>query len=290
MIKSMTGYGAGSAKKGHYEIKAEIKSLNSKFADITVRIPGQYSSLELILRKQLTEALVRGKISLNIEIESTATNAESVVDERLLRQYFSRYNNLVSELGVDNSDIFSLALHSPGVLNLAEGDFDNELADTIRKAVNEAINLCDSFRTQEGEDLGNKLMNYVDTIKLLLDKIEPFEKNRIKKLKEKLSKGLANISSTIEIDNNRLEQELIFYIEKLDLSEEKVRLNNHLLYFKEVVNNEEANGKKLGFIAQEIGREINTIGSKANDADIQRKVVEMKEELEKIKEQVLNLV
>lgn len=290
MIKSMTGYGAGSAKKGHYEIKAEIKSLNSKFADITVRIPGQYSSLELILRKQLTEALVRGKISLNIEIESTATNAESVVDERLLRQYFSRYNNLVSELGVDNSDIFSLALHSPGVLNLAEGDFDNELANTIRKAVNEAINLCDSFRTQEGEDLGNKLMNYVDTIKLLLDKIEPFEKNRIKKLKEKLSKGLANISSTIEIDNNRLEQELIFYIEKLDLSEEKVRLNNHLLYFKEVVNNEEANGKKLGFIAQEIGREINTIGSKANDADIQRKVVEMKEELEKIKEQVLNLV
>ncbi len=212
------------------------------------------------------------------------------MDESLLRQYFSRYKNLVRELGADNSDIFSLALHSPGVLNIAEGDFDNELADTIKKAVNEAINLCDSFRTQEGADLGNKLINYVDTIKALLDKIDPFEKNRIKKLKEKLGKGLANISSTIEIDNNRLEQELIFYFEKLDLSEEKVRLNNHLLYFKEVANNEEANGKKLGFIAQEIGREINTIGSKANDANIQRKVVEMKEELEKIKEQVLNLV
>jgi len=286
----MTGYGAGSAKKGHYEIKAEIKSLNSKFADITVRIPGQYSFLELILRKQIAEAMMRGKINLNIEIESTTTNTESVVDESLLRQYFNQYKMLTNDLGSDRTDIFSLALHSPGVLNLAESEFDDDLTDTIKQAVNEALKLCDKFRTQEGADLGSKLISYVDTINALLDKIGPFDENRIKKLEERLRTGLNNLSSKIEIDNNRLEQELIFYIEKLDLNEEKVRLRNHLLYFKEVANNEEANGKKLGFIAQEIGREINTIGSKANDANIQRIVVEMKEELEKIKEQVLNLV
>ncbi len=288
----MTGYGAGTAKEGDYEIRAEIKSLNSKFGDITVRIPLQWSALELVLRKQIADTLVRGKISLNIEIVNNSMDLGPILDENIFDQYYRQFKRVADRVDSPNADFFSLALHSPGVLNSQEDSLDDDLSETIKEAVSQAIYQCDNFRTQEGTDLSKKLMTYVDAIERLLAMVDPFDKERIRKVEERLKTGLANISisTPIEIDNNRLEQELFFYIEKLDINEEKVRLSNHLNYFREVAKAEDINGKKLGFIAQEIGREINTIGSKANDSNIQRIVVEMKEELEKIKEQVLNVI
>jgi uncharacterized protein (TIGR00255 family) len=291
MLKSMTGYGIGSVNKDNYEITAEIKSLNSKFADVFVRIPAQWSSLELAIRKQVVEALVRGKISINIEVVSKVADPSNFFDDKLLTQYYVQFKEAANLLNSSSSDLFSLALHAPGVLKTNEDSIEgSDLSTVIKEALDTAILECDKFRIQEGEELREKLSLYIKSIAELLDKIEPYDKERIVKIEEKMKSGLANNNLAIDIDNNRFEQELIYYIEKLDISEEKVRLAAHLSYFNEVVNDNEPNGKKLGFIAQEIGREINTIGSKANYADIQKIVVEMKEELEKIKEQVLNVL
>ena len=290
MLKSMTGYGMGNANDGNYEIKTEIKSLNSKFADISVRIPSQWSSLELVLRKQVTDALVRGKISVSVEITNNSEDVSTVFDEQLLKQYYKQFKQAADDLDNSSTDLFSLAMHAPNVIKSREDAIGDDISGAIRDSVSGAIATCDEFRKQEGDELGDKLMSYIESISTLLNKIDPFDEKRIKKVEEKLKAGVENNKNLVEVDNNRFEQELIYYIEKLDINEEKVRLNNHLTYFIEVLEKEEANGKKLGFISQEIGREINTIGSKANDADIQRIVVEMKEELEKIKEQALNVL
>jgi uncharacterized protein (TIGR00255 family) len=290
MLKSMTGYGMGNAKDGNYEINTEIKSLNSKFADISVRIPSQWSSLELVLRKQVTDALVRGKISVSVEITNNSEDVSTVFDEQLLKQYYKQFKQAADDLKSNDTDLFSLAMHAPNVIKSREDAIDDDISGAIKESVSRAIANCDEFRKQEGAELGDKLMAYINSISILLNKIDPFDEQRIKKVEEKLKAGIEKNKSLVEVDNNRFEQELIYYIEKLDINEEKVRLNNHLTYFAEVLENEDANGKKLGFISQEIGREINTIGSKANDANIQRIVVEMKEELEKIKEQALNVL
>jgi uncharacterized protein (TIGR00255 family) len=290
MLKSMTGYGMGNAKDGNYEINTEIKSLNSKFADISVRIPSQWSSLELVLRKQVTDALVRGKISVSVEVTNNSEDVSTVFDDQLLTQYYKQFKQAADDLKSNDTDLFSLAMHAPNVIKSREDAIDDDISGAIKESVSRAIANCDEFRKQEGAELGYKLMAYINSISILLNKIDPFDEQRIKKVEEKLKAGIEKNKSLVEVDNNRFEQELIYYIEKLDINEEKVRLNNHLTYFAEVLENEDANGKKLGFISQEIGREINTIGSKANDANIQRIVVEMKEELEKIKEQALNVL
>lgn len=291
MLKSMTGYGLGSVSKDNYEITAEIKTLNSKFADVSVRIPTQWSSLELVLRKQVVEALVRGKVSLSIEILSkNDDDGATLLDEELLGQYYSQFKSASEKLNSETADLFRLALHAPGVLRAGEDNLDIDISEAIKETVTEALIKCNKFREQEGQELSTKLTGYLNLIRELSEKIDLFDKQRIAKIEEKIKLGLANSQANIEIDNNRFEQELIYYIEKLDISEEKVRLANHLSYYTEVMAEDVPNGKKMGFIAQEIGREINTIGSKANNADIQRIVVEMKEELEKIKEQVLNVL
>ncbi len=286
----MTGYGTASAADDKFEVSAEIKTLNSKFADVQVRLPVQWSSLELPLRKQVTGALVRGKISVVIEVTNKAGEDEVLFDEEVLARYYRQFKRAADKLRSGNVDFFSLALHAPGVLKTVEDNLDADVSGLINTAVREAIANCDRFRQQEGEELRHKLAGYCQVIAGLAAKIDPFDQERIGKIEEKMRAGLANKATGMEADDNRFEQELIYYIEKLDISEEKVRLANHLAYFEEVLNGEEQNGKKLGFIAQEIGREINTIGAKAADARIQRIVVEMKEELEKIKEQVLNVL
>ena len=290
MLKSMTGYGLGRVSKDDYEITAEIKSLNSKFADVAVRIPAQWSSLELILRKLVVDSLVRGKITLNVEINSNNEDGATLLDEQLLGQYYRQFKSVSDSLNSADTDLFSLALHAPGVLKTGEENLLVDISDAIKEVVNEALANCDMFRVQEGDELKSKLTGYLNIISELSAKIDSFDKQRITKIEEKIKQGLANSKANIELDNNRFEQELIYYIEKLDISEEKVRLANHISYYAEVMEEDQPNGKKMGFIAQEIGREINTIGSKANNADIQRIVVEMKEELEKIKEQVLNVL
>ena len=290
MLKSMTGYGLGSVSKDNYEITAEIKTLNSKFADVSVRIPAQWSSLELVLRKQVVDALVRGKISLNIEILSKNDDSTTLLNEELLEQYYKQFKSASEKLNSKSTDLFRLALYAPGVIGTGEDSLTVDISDAIKESVTDALAKCDMFRIQEGNELSSKLTGYLNLIGELSDKIDAFDKQRIAKVEEKLKLGLASSKAKIEIDDNRFEQELIYYIEKLDISEEKVRLANHLSYYTEVMAEDKPNGKKMGFIAQELGREINTIGSKANNADIQRIVVEMKEELEKIKEQVLNVL
>lgn len=290
MLKSMTGFGTASIKKDGIEVVAEIKTLNSKFADINVRIPSQWSSLELTLRKLLTDGLVRGKIAATIEVTSNNAANDAVFDQDLLATYFASFKKLSEELNEQPADLFSLALHAPGVLKAGEEELDEDLTGVIREAIELAIVKTNDFREQEGDELYSKLSDYIKSIRVLLEKIDPFDKERIQHIEEKLKQGLSNLNAPTEVDKNRYEQELIYYIEKLDINEELVRLANHLDYFEEIMSSGEPNGKKLGFVSQEIGREINTIGSKANNASIQRIVVEMKEELEKIKEQSLNIL
>ena len=286
----MTGFGTASVQKDSYEVIAEVRTLNSKFADINVRLPAQWSSLELALRKQLADSLVRGKITATIEIVSNTSANAAVFDEELLADYLARFKKVSSDLGEATGDLFSLALHAPGVLKVAEEEFNEDLVDLIKEALAGAIDKTNEFRLQEGQELASKLLEYLNSIRRLLAQIDPLDKERIKLIEERLRQGLNKLNSNVEVDRNRFEQELIYYIEKLDINEETVRLANHLDYFEEVMNSDEQNGKKLGFVSQEMGREINTIGSKANNAGIQRIVVEMKEELEKIKEQSLNLL
>ena len=290
MLKSMTGFGTSNIVKNSYEVTVEIKALNSKYADISIRMPSQLSILELHLRKEITTALNRGKINVSIEVTNTAQDPSTLLDQELLKKYYSQFKKESDDLSAQVSDLFSLALHAPGVLKTNEELVDEDLVDTITKAVGEAADKCNNFRSQEGLELQAKLSEYINSIRSLLSKIDEFENERIKKVEEKIKSTLASSKIVTDFDENRFEQELIYYIEKLDINEEKVRLANHLAYFDEVMNGQESNGKKLGFIAQEIGREINTIGSKANNASIQRLVVEMKEELEKIKEQALNVL
>jgi uncharacterized protein (TIGR00255 family) len=290
MLKSMTGYGIGSVSNDDHEISVEIKTLNSKFADVFIRIPSQWTALELAIRKQLIDRLVRGKISISIEVSSKTSDDSTLFDEVLLNRYYYQFKDASDKLNESSVDLFSLALHAPGVLKLNEDSIEEDVSASITKAVVSAIDKCDEFRSKEGEELRLKLDSYINTISSLSGDIDPFDKERIIKIEEKMKAGLAKSSTASDSDNNRFEQELIYYIEKLDISEEKVRLATHLAHFTEVLEAETANGKKLGFIAQELGREINTIGSKANDSSIQRIVVEMKEELEKIKEQVLNVL
>lgn len=276
-------------------VTVEVKTLNSKFLDIYCRIPKNYSEREIEIRNSLTQALERGKVECTLTIQQTGdSSGSSVINRSLVNSYFNDLKNTAEHLGFqpDLTDLFRLALQMPNVYNveaISEGKKERETA-AIKEALKEALRKCDLFRQQEGKLTSDKFVDYITTIKSLLDQVIEQDLNRIPAVRERLEKQVKELLTDESFDKNRFEQELIYYIERYDISEEKVRLANHLNYFTETLSAPDSNGKKLNFIAQEIGREINTIGSKANDSVIQRLVVQMKDELEKIKEQTMNVI
>ncbi|MCF6360355.1 MAG: YicC family protein [Cyclobacteriaceae bacterium] len=290
MTKSMTGFGLSSQTIEGFSVSVEVKSLNSKFADINLRMSSQFSSKEIEWRKRISDLLERGKISVVIEVTNDASE-QTLIDQEQFAKYFSLYKNLGNNIEVSEQELFKLAMQAPGVFKTSNGyAIPEEVFKIIPSLIQKASKSCDEFRSQEGAELERKLREYLQSVQVNLKAIETLDSNRTARVTSRLKTALANLELDVEIDKNRFEQELVYYIEKFDINEEKVRLANHLKYLDEVLSLKEPIGKKLGFVSQEIGREINTIGSKANDAEIQRHVVAMKEELEKIKEQSLNIL
>lgn len=292
MIKSMTGYGVVSQESESLKIHVEIKTLNSKFLDLNLRIPKSLADKELEIRKIVSDKLERGKVSLSLEyVDATARPSKLAIDTSLFLAYYNQLKDLAEEVNADTTDLFKLALQSPEVM-LSESLEEDESGNwaLMKEKIHEALAACDNFRTTEGATLQAQLEASIQEIGNMLSKIIEQDPLRIQNIRNRIRQNIEELSLKGTADENRLEQEIIYYIEKLDINEEKVRLKTHLDYFLEVMNMPSSQGKKLGFISQEIGREINTIGSKANDALIQKYVVGMKEELEKIKEQLLNIV
>ena len=287
----MTGYGRAVVAYNDKKINVEIKSLNSKQLDLQTRIAPIYREKEMEIRQQVSTALERGKVELSLWIEREQGIEATTVNAALVENYYRQLNAITSRIGIPQPDDWlSTLTRMPDVLTKTDVEVlsDEEWA-AARQAVEQAINALVNFRKQEGAALEKKFTEKVDNIERLLAEIEPWEKSRVEKIRQRIIDGLQQISG-VEYDKNRLEQELIYYIEKLDISEEKQRLTNHLNYFRETMANGHGQGKKLGFIAQEMGREINTTGSKSNQAEMQNIVVQMKDELEQIKEQVLNVL
>ena len=286
MLQSMTGFGKSSAIFESRKVSVEIRALNSKGLDLGMKIPPVYKVIEPLLRKTVSNELHRGKIEFSIYIESEKTEKSGLINRDLASRYYKEFKSLNESWGEKPSDYLGLVLKMPEVLNNEVNEIDQKEIDAILSLVKEACKMVNSFRKKEGWDLRSDFLIRINEIRSLMKEIIPFEEERIEATRERLIKGLSEFDSE-KVDNNRFEQELIFYIEKLDISEEKMRLSNHLIYFEETLDIANS-GKKLGFIAQEMGREINTIGSKCNHSEMQRRVVLMKDNLEKIKEQVLN--
>ena len=285
----MTGYGKAVLSYGEKKINVEIKSLNSKTMDLSTRIAPLYREKEMEIRQMLTAKLVRGKVDFSVWIEKDELTEASAINAALVENYYHQIKDIAARTGIpEPDDWFYTLLRMPDVTTKVEMPVlsDDEWA-VVRQAIDSAVDALLAFRRQEGAALERKFNEKVDNIERLLASIEPYEKARVQKIREQIVKGLEMLPEA-NYDKNRLEQELIYYIEKLDISEEKQRLANHLNYFRETMGEERPNGKKLGFIAQEMGREINTTGSKSNQAEMQNIVVKMKDELEQIKEQVLN--
>lgn len=291
MIKSMTGYGSASFENDKLAVMVEIKTLNSKFLDTSLKLPKQFTDKELEIRSFLSEKLERGKISLIIDYQSKEKNLPQVsINKELFKFYFQQLNLLAEESGAEINENFKIALNFPEVINYENNPDPDEIKgewDEVFKILKLAIQNCDEFRLKEGENLRDKIIQNIQKIKSFSEEIALLDHQRADAVKARLRQHLKELE---QIDENRFEQEIIYYLEKLDINEEKVRLTSHLEFFMEVITKDQSPGKKLGFISQEIGREINTIGSKANDAGIQRLVVGMKEELEQIKEQLLNIL
>lgn len=283
MVLSMTGFGKATAQLPGKKITVEIRSLNSKQTDVNVRLPQFYREKELEVRELITTRMVRGKIDCAFYVELTGDEDAPKVNKPLVLSYIKQLEEIKNETGV-GGDSLAVAMRMPDVLKTEREELSDDEWNSVSQVLNAAIDQLNDFRKQEGQSLVADFTGRIAAIRNALAQVQPFEESRIKAVKERLHKNLEGIS----VNQDRFEQELIFYIEKLDINEEKVRLSNHLDYFLEVMNSEEEAGKKLGFISQEIGREINTLGSKANHAEIQKLVVQMKEELERIKEQVLN--
>ena len=288
MLHSMTGYGKTEISLPDKKIIIEIKSLNSKTIDTYLRIPSVYREKELVIRKLIQDSLKRGKIECSIHYELIEGSTTTTINSAVFRNYYKQLNELQEELNIQNSDFTSAILKLPDTIKTNKMELNNKEWSELEKGIKKALAHLNQFRAQEGKAMEKDLLSHVDNILELKNSVTPFENNRIAKLKERIKKSLDEFLQNEQADKNRFEQEMIFYIEKLDVSEEKIRLLNHCNYFKETLEHENETGKKLSFIAQEMGREINTLGSKANDSDIQHIVVKMKDELEKIKEQVLN--
>lgn len=292
MIKSMTGFGQASLNREEVNLVVEIKSLNSKFFDIGLRLPRLFSEKELEVRNMVAEKLERGKITLNIDMQQAGkVEVRQQYNEALFVAYYAELKKLADKTMAHYDALFELALNSPDVITGGgKEELSPALWESLQKLIAEALVKCDQFRITEGKALEEKLAQYIKGIETGLKKTEELDPQRIERVRARIKGNLVEFLGTEGIDMNRLEQELIFYIEKLDIHEERVRLSTHLNYFLKLLTEPQSNGKKLGFLAQEIGREINTIGSKANDAEIQKYVVMMKEELEKIKEQLGNVL
>lgn len=289
MIRSMTGYGKAEQLYNTNVITVEIKTLNSKQLDLSLRTPQELKPYELLYRNEIASNLQRGKIDVTITITNTDVSQNTHIEKEVVASYFQQINSISKEYGIPESkDIAAVIFRMPGIFASPEQEYDEDFLTKIVETLSHAIMITNEFREKEGSILKKDLLKRVALILEYLDAVEPFENNRHEIIKGKLLKNLQELTSG-EYDENRFEQELIFYLEKLDITEEKVRLRKHCDYFYETIDEENA-GKKLGFIAQEMGREINTLGSKANDADIQRLVVKMKDELEKIKEQLFNIL
>ena len=291
MLLSMTGYGKAVATFQDKTIHVEVKALNSKNFDCQTRVAPVYREKEMELRKAIQESVVRGKVDFAIWVEREVATDAQTVNMPVVRNYAEQLRMVQAELGgepVSAADMMQIILRMPDVMTRNEVEVltDEEWA-VARKAVDEALDNLEAFRCQEGAALKKKFEEKLDNIARLMGEIVPYEQSRVEKIRQRLVENLKNLPD-VEYDKNRLEQELIYYIEKLDISEEKQRLTKHLKYFRETMEGEQSQGKKLGFIAQEMGREINTTGSKSNQAEMQNIVVQMKDELEQIKEQVLN--
>jgi len=292
MIQSMTGYGKATAEMPDKKINVEIKSLNSKAMDLSARIAPLYREKEMEIRNEIAKVLERGKVDFNLWVEKKdADQAATPINQELVVAYCNRIKEISASAGIpEPSDWFSTLLRMPDVMAKNEvQELSEEEWLVVHAAVEEAIGHLVDFRKQEGAALEKKFREKIANIVALLEKVEPYEKERVGKIKDRIVDALEKTIS-VDYDKNRLEQELIYYIEKLDINEEKQRLSNHLKYFIATLENGSGQGKKLGFIAQEMGREINTLGSKSNHAEMQKIVVQMKDELEQIKEQVLNVM
>ena len=290
MIHSMTGYGKATTELPGKKITVEIKSLNSKQFDLYTRIPHIYKEKEISLRNDLSKILERGKIDLYINVEESEMSSSVKIDESRLKNYHAEMKQLAASLDIEEpTNWFDILFKLPDVFKQEPEKLDEDEWLAVEKAVDGAVANLISFRHQEGEALKQTMLTNISKIKELTIELEKFEAERIEKVKTRITEALSKLENTT-YDSNRLEQELIYYIEKLDVNEEKARLLNHLDYFTETIEANTSQGKKLGFIVQEIGREVNTLGSKSNDSDMQRLVVQMKDELEQIKEQILNVL
>ena len=285
MIKSMTGFGKVESIFENKTILVEVRTLNSKNLDVNSKICNNYKDLESEFRREIANSLKRGKIDLTINNKSLSDKNESKINLEIVEDYISQLKKLPLN---EESDLLSIAMKFPGVMKTEKEIISNFEKKEVFKLFKNALKEVENFRDQEGKIIFKDFTDRIAVIESFLKKITKIDKNRIQSIKEKLKKTLKDLKVTI--DKNRFEQELIFYLEKYDITEEKIRLSNHLNYFKKTLNDNNYSGKKLGFISQEIGREINTIGSKANDFELQKLVVQMKDELEKIKEQLLNVL
>lgn len=290
MVLSMTGFGKATCEVGTKKLTIEIKSLNSKQLDLFSRLPNIYKEKELELRNYVAQKLERGKVEFSISMDSINGAQPNQINKTLVKSYYEEIKSLSQELGVEPpADWMKILLKMPDVMKMEAAELEETDWKIIRMAFEEAVDDLIGFRQKEGESLKKVFLQKIENIRNLLVQVEPYEKERVEKIKTRILENLSSLKQ-VEIDKNRFEQELIYYIEKLDVNEEKNRLRQHLDYFVETMNAEGASGKKLGFIAQEIGREINTLGSKSNHPEMQKIVVMMKDELEQIKEQVLNVL
>ena len=291
-MKSMTGYGKVTKSRNGKNIEVEIRSLNSKTLDVHTKMPLTLNSKDLDARAMIAAGLERGKVDLNITLTTDTTADNLRINEQLLEAYFRKPLEIARNLGVeiDQSLLLTTLMRFSDVQKVEQEESMEEDWELASEALEEAIKQLDEFRIQEGQNLKTDFQKRVNLILSYLNEVEPLADARVGVIRERILQRFEELRGTVDVDSNRLEQELIFYIEKLDITEEKVRLRNHCRYFIENIDADESTGKKLGFIAQEMGREINTLGSKANDAEIQKIVVKMMDELEKIKEQVLNIL
>ena len=286
----MTGFGKGEAVAQNRKFRVELRSLNSKQLDLSIKLPGKYRAAEADIRAILTQQLQRGKVDCFVSYEATEAETSAHINAEMFRTYAEELRRVCAESGIaeDAAALMQSVLRMPDVITTEDAEVSGEELAAIVEATKAAAEQLDTFRRQEGAILIADLLKRVELIEQYRHDVEEFETKRVETIKNRIRESIQKLQ--LEVDNNRLEQEMIFYIEKLDITEEKVRLDNHCRYFREVAAEEDAPGRKLGFIAQELGREINTMGSKSNEANMQRLVVQMKDELEKIKEQVLNIL
>ena len=293
MIRSMTGFGKAELELADRKVTIELRSLNSRQMDITVKTPPVYRGKETILRNEIASRLKRGKADLIIQVEVSGTEGTHSINAGAVKDYAAQLDKIASDMGMDGYDrleMLKLAMRMPDTVSAEKPEADEKEWEAVYESVLSAVRQLDQYRIQEGEAMTADIENRINAIEESLASVDQFEKPRIENIRKRLQQNLQEHMNNSNVDRNRFEQEIIYYLEKFDITEEKVRLGNHISYFRETLGSGESPGKKLGFITQEMGREINTIGSKANDFNIQKLVVQMKDELEKIKEQSLNIL